>query len=181
MTIPLLILAFLAFFGGFLNIPELMGGSGVLKEFLSPVFADAVKLNQVPYLLVPEKREWYNIALVIILVVLAILAAYRKFVIKLRTGSIETEAGSFIERLAANKFYIDELYDAIFVKPALKISGALHEFVEVRFIDRVVNGAGTMIVRFSNIIRYLQAGHVGMYMFFMIIGILLILFFNILF
>jgi NADH-quinone oxidoreductase subunit L len=109
------------------------------------------------------------------------LSAYRKFVKKLRTGSIETEAGSFMERLAANKFYVDELYDAVFVKPALKISRALHEFVEIRFIDRIVNGTGTMVVRFSNIIRYLQAGHVDAYMFFMIIGILLILFFNILF
>jgi len=182
MTIPLMILAFLAFAGGFLNIPELMGGSRVLKEFLAPVFADAVKLNQIPHMPVPERREWFNIALVLFLVLLMAFRAFRKF------GDLKPDDGNRISgigarsifgKLAENKFYVDELYDAVFVKPVLKVSGALHEFIEVKFIDRIVNGTGTLVVRFSNIIRYLQAGHVGAYMFFMIIGILLILFFNI--
>ena len=182
MTIPLMILAVLSFFGGFLNIPELMGGSGVLKEFLAPVFADAVKLNQIHHLPVPALREWVNMALVIFLVLLMALRAYREFVISERGTAIHeprTVKVSFSHRMAENKFYIDELYDAVFVKPALKLSDGLHKFIEVKSIDRIVNGTGTLVVRFSNAIRYLQAGHVGAYLFFMIIGILLILFFNI--
>ena len=85
----------------------------------------------------------------------------------------------FFARLAQNKFYVDEIYDAVFVKPALWLSDALHRFVEIRFIDRIVDGTGILVVRFSNLMRYLQAGHVGAYLFFMIIGIILILFFNI--
>ncbi|MCX6280850.1 MAG: NADH-quinone oxidoreductase subunit L [Bacteroidetes bacterium] len=187
MIIPLMILALLALAGGFLNIPELMGGKGILKEFLAPVFADAVKLNQAQHLLVPEKREWFNIVLVIFLVLLMAWMAYRKFGMqdagsrKRETGNRNWDAGSrnvFI-RWAENKFYVDELYDAVFVKPALKLSEGLHRFVEIRFIDRIVDGTGNTVIKFSSIIRYLQAGHVGVYMFFMIIGILLILFFNI--
>ena len=206
MTVPLMILAILAFFGGFLNIPGIMGGSEMLKEFLAPVFADAVRLNQLPHLLVPEHREWLNIGLVILLVLLMVFRAYRKFGMR-DVGDKMQDAGygmqdagygmqdadhlphasshmprttrHFMQKLAENKFYVDELYDAVFVKPALWLSDALHKFVEVRFIDRIVDGTGILVVRFSNLMRYLQAGHVGAYLFFMIIGIILILFFNI--
>ena len=187
MTLPLLILAVLAFSGGFLNIPELMGGKGILKEFLAPVFADALKLNQVQHLLVPEKREWFNIVLVIFLVLLMAFRAYRKFGM-LETGNGKRETGNGMQdagsknvfiRLAENRFYVDEIYDALFVRPALWLSDALHRFVEVKFIDRIVDGTGNTVIKFSNIIRYLQAGNVGVYLFFMIIGIILILFFNI--
>ncbi|MEI7491784.1 MAG: NADH-quinone oxidoreductase subunit L [Bacteroidota bacterium] len=180
MTFPLVILAALAFSGGFLNIPELMGGGGALKEFLAPVFADAVKLNQVQHLLVPERREWFNIVLVIFLVLLIAFMSYRKFGFR-DAGSGMQAAGSksVLIRLAENKFYVDEIYDAAFVRPVLWLSDSLHRFVEIRFIDRIVDGTGNTVIKFSNIIRYLQAGNVGVYLFFMIIGIILILFFNI--
>jgi len=179
MTMPLIILALLAFSGGFLNIPDIMGGSGILKEFLAPVFADAEKLSQLPHHHVSAGLEWSNMAVVILLVLLMAWSAYKKYVKGLRPEEPETKSKSFILRLVANRFYIDELYDTVVVKPALGISEALNKFVEVKFIDRIVDGTGTLVLRFSNLIRYLQAGHVGAYMFFMIIGILLILFFNI--
>jgi NADH-quinone oxidoreductase subunit L len=118
-------------------------------------------------------------AVIILLVLLMAWTAYRKFVKS--PGPEEKAVGrtAFFHRLLTNKFYVDEIYDTIVVKPALRISEILHKFVEIRFIDRIVDGTGTMVVRFSNVIRYLQAGHVGAYLFFMIIGILLILFFNI--
>ena len=47
-------------------------------------------------------------------------------------------------------------------------------------IDRLVNGVGEMVVRTGNTIRYVQTGNVGFYMFIMILGIIAILFFNIL-
>ncbi|MCX6284089.1 MAG: NADH-quinone oxidoreductase subunit L [Bacteroidetes bacterium] len=180
MTVPLMVLAFLAAICGFLNIPELMGGKGILKEFLAPVFADAVKLSQVQHLLVPERREWFNIVLVIFLVLLMAFRAYRRFGLR-DAGHEMRDAGSksvFI-RLAEKKFYVDEMYDTVFVKPVLKLSEGLHRFVEIKFIDRIVDGTGNTIIKFSNIIRYIQAGNVGVYLFFMIIGIILILFFNI--
>ena len=179
MAIPLMILAFLSFFGGFLNIPEIMGGTGVLKDFLAPVFADALKIMHLPHHHVSAPLEWTNMAVMILLVLLMAWSAYRNFVKDLKPEDLGVVSKSFIRRLAVNKFYVDELFDAVFVKPALRISEALHEFVEIKFIGRIVDGTGTMVVRFSNVIRYLQTGHVGAYLFFMIIGILLILFFNI--
>jgi len=180
MTLPLMLLAVLAFFGGFLNIPEIMGGNGALKEFLAPVFADAVKLQQMTPHHVSATMEWTSMGAVLVLVLVMAWMAYRRYLMTddryLMTDGAEKNP---IVRIIENKFYVDEIYDAVFVKPALKISEALHEFVEVKFIDRLVDGAGSLVVKLSNLLRYLQAGHVGAYLFFMIIGILLILFFNI--
>lgn len=89
------------------------------------------------------------------------------------------KTGNMLVRLIQNKFYVDELYEAMFVKPVLWLGDKLGNLVEKNIIDRIVNGSGVLMIRFSNLLRYLQAGHVGAYMFFMIIGILLILFFNI--
>jgi NADH-quinone oxidoreductase subunit L len=179
MTIPLMILAFLSFFGGFINIPDIMGGSGILKNFLAPVFADAQNLSLLSHHHVPAGLEWSNMGVMVLLVLLMAWSAYKKFVREPIHEEPEAGRQAFFSKLLTNKFYIDELYDAFLVKPALRISDFLHKFIELRFIDRVVDGTGTVVVRFSNVIRYLQAGHVGAYMFFMIIGILLILFFNI--
>ena len=66
------------------------------------------------------------------------------------------------------------------MKPSLWISRFLHETVELRFIDRIVNGIGQAVVWTGNTVRYIQTGNVGFYMFIMILGIILILFFNIL-
>ena len=43
-----------------------------------------------------------------------------------------------------------------------------------------MNGVGSLVVRTGNTVRYIQTGNVGFYMFVMILGIILILFFNIL-
>jgi NADH-quinone oxidoreductase subunit L len=62
----------------------------------------------------------------------------------------------------------------------MAISRFLHDVVELRFIDRIVNGIGQVVIAAGNTARYVQTGNVGFYMFIMILGIILILFFNIL-
>ena len=86
----------------------------------------------------------------------------------------------FLVNLLSKKYYIDELYDHIIVKPILWLSRFFHEVVEIRFIDRFVNGVGNMVVWTGNTVRYIQTGNVGFYMFMMILGVILILFLNIL-
>jgi NADH-quinone oxidoreductase subunit L len=56
----------------------------------------------------------------------------------------------------------------------------MHQVIEIRGIDKVVNGFGTLVVRTGNTLRYIQTGNVGFYMFMMILGVILILFLNIL-
>jgi len=179
MTIPLIILALLAAFGGFINLPGLFGGDSGLSRFLAPVFADAGKVmeHEAP---LSHGTEWMLMGITLAGVLAMVAWAWFRFV-KKRHGLLPDEAPRpFVVKLVANKFYIDELYRAIIEKPLLRLSEILHEYVERRFIDRIVNGLGSMVVWTGNTVRYIQTGNVGFYMFIMILGIILILFFNIL-
>ncbi len=82
--------------------------------------------------------------------------------------------------MISRKYYIDEIYNLLIEKPLLWLSRFLHEVIEIRFIDRIVNGVGTLVVWTGNTVRFIQTGNVGFYMFVMIVGIILILFLNIL-
>ena len=83
--------------------------------------------------------------------------------------------------IISRKFYADEIYDFLFVRPALWLSKTIYNFIELKFIDRGVNGIGTFVIKLGNTIRYIQTGHVGFYLFIMVMGIIAILIFNILF
>lgn len=179
MTIPLIVLAALAFFGGFINLPELFGGNAGLEAFLAPVFADAnaAMARQTP---LTHATEWILMGTTLLLVFSVVAFAWYRFVKSGRSVVTNETKQSVLVRFAVNKFYIDELYDFIVVKPLLWLSRFLHRVVEIRIIDRFVDGIGLLVVRTGDTVRYIQSGNVGFYMFIMIIGIILILFFNIL-
>jgi NADH-quinone oxidoreductase subunit L len=71
----------------------------------------------------------------------------------------------------ANKWYVDELYDAIIVRPLYAISRFLNNFIE-RFIDWIVNGVGRLVQYGGRQLRLLQSGQVGGYVLLMVVGIL---------
>jgi NADH-quinone oxidoreductase subunit L len=82
---------------------------------------------------------------------------------------------SFLERLLSKKYYVDELYDGIVSNPVIKGAGLLYNYIEVNFIDRIVNGVGQLVVLSSRTARFMQTGNVGFYIFAMVIGALVIL------
>ncbi len=179
MTTPLIVLSVLAAIGGVLNIPVLFGGENWLSGFLAPVFADAMAVKVQPAAL-SHATEWLLMATTLAGCLVTIFWAWRRYV-KQENGLLPDEAKrSLLVQLISKKYYIDELYDFVFVKPSLWCSRYLHQVVELRFIDRIVNGVGQVVIWTGNTVRYVQTGNVGFYMFIMILGIILILFFNIL-
>jgi hypothetical protein len=77
-------------------------------------------------------------------------------------------------KVLENKWYIDELYDAIIVKPVQSFASFLNNVVEKRGIDGFVNGVGKAVNYGSRQVRLLQSGHVGVYVLLMVIGILIL-------
>ena len=179
MIIPLILLAILSVFGGFINIPTIFGGNAGLSNFLAPVFAgsNAVMEHETP---LSHGTEWLLMGVTLAGVLVMVFWAYHRYITRQHGLSPDDSRRSLPVRLISHKYYVDELYRAIVVKPILWLSQMLHEIVELRIIDRIVNGMGTMVVWTGNTIRYVQTGNVGFYMFIMILGIMLILFFNIL-
>jgi NADH-quinone oxidoreductase subunit L len=179
MTVPLIILAILAALGGLMNIPALFGGGSWLAGFLAPVFADAVTV-QVPLASLSHAEEWLLMGVALIFVLGMIGWSYSRFVVQKAGLLPDVAERPFVVKLLSNKYYVDEVYDLLFQKPILWLSRVFHDIVEVRIIDRAVNGLGNLVVWTGNTVRYIQTGNVGFYMFIMILGVILILFFNIL-
>jgi NADH-quinone oxidoreductase subunit L len=82
---------------------------------------------------------------------------------------------SGIKKVVYHKYYIDELYNSVFVKPIEKISTFLGSVFDSKIIDGIVNSIGNIVVLISEKIRVIQVGTTRIYVLFMTLGIILIL------
>ena len=164
MTLPLLLLAALSVVGGYVGIPEALGGNHVLAQFLSPVVKSATHHLE-------HSTEYILMALSTVLVVASIFFAWSKF----KNYQAEGEATG-LGRILQNKWYVDEIYATAITKPLAALSALLHSVVEKRGIDGFVNGVGKAVNYGSRQLRLIQSGQVGAYVLLMVIGMLLLFF-----
>lgn len=174
MSIPLIILGALSLLGGFIGIPEVFGGPHALREYLAPVFTQALQHGHH----LEHSTELILMAVVVTLTVIIITIGYSKFVRKASVPSNDDVVTSGLEKLLANKYYIDELYHATFVKPLYAISKWTDAIIERLAIDGAVNGIGSLIVWSGRAARYVQRGTIGYYIFVMVLGVACILIIN---
>lgn len=173
MTVPLMVLAGLSIVGGFMGVPEVLGGSHWLKEYLSPVFgislsAEAAHLS--------HTTEYILMTVAVALAVGMILYAKSLYITK---GVLPEQNEIDIKGYAKvlyHKYYIDELYDKFIVQPMSALSGFLYRFVEVKVVDGIVNGLGQLAMGIAQNLRLLQTGATGFYIFIMVISIIAALF-----
>lgn len=177
MTIPLMILAVFSVIGGYIGIPELFSGmnGNKLEEFLKPVYENAErKISSFS-----SHTHFEEILLMAISVVLALSAIYFAYVVYTRKREIaEKTANMFkgVYTLLFNKYYIDEIYEAVFVKPIQMLSEKfLWKINDNKIIDGAVNGTGTIIEKSSSVIRKLQTGLTQFYAVVMVTGIIIAL------
>lgn len=175
MTIPLIILAVLSFAGGFLNIPELFGGDTAFATYLSPVLHFRSTVQPLH-----AETEWAILIVSLAMIGWIIYYTFMKFY-KNAALPIDESTMNVLQKLIYRKYYIDEIYIALFVKPYSKISEMFSAVVEQKLMNGIVNGTGNISVSFGKIIKQIQSGNISLYLFLMISGILLILFFNIYF
>jgi NADH-quinone oxidoreductase subunit L len=182
MTIPLMVLAFLAAIGGFIGIPALFSGEGgnMFESWLAPVFENA----EHKLALYGTHSAGAEITLMIISVVLAVGGIWIARNIYLRKPSIaESTANRFkgLYNLLWNKYFVDEAYDAVVVNPIKKGSETiLWKFTDAKIIDGAVNGTASIISYISARIRKIQTGVAQIYAVVMMLGIVIALFWIIL-
>ncbi len=161
MTIPLVILAILSVIGGFVGVPELfIEGGEILKNFLSPV------ITSLP-LHVEHATEYMLIGITTGVAVIAILIAYFRF------RNYKEEQPSAVGKLLENKWYVDELYNSIIVKPVNKIGAFAGRYLERGGIDALINGVGRLVHYGGRQMRWMQSGQVGNYILLMVISMVL--------
>lgn len=166
MTIPLIVLAILAVVGGMVGIPVVFMENGhLLEHFLAPVFAESNKLKTVQHL--DHSTEYMLMAISVAIAVIAIFIATKRFRKKPDLG--EPDA---VGKLLANKWYVDELYQAAITRPMNIFSKFLNRTVEKDIIDWIVNGIGRLLHYGSRQMRWIQSGQVGSYVLLMVVSIL---------
>lgn len=172
-TIPLIALAILSFAGGFMGVPEALGGSHWLSEFLSPVFAGSASLIEHHHL--DHATEYALMGTIVVLTFVMIGVAYAIYVSKQTIPAPEDAHLGVVHKTIYKKYFIDEIYQTIIVKPLYWLSHAFDIFIEKLGIDRIVNGLGGSVEEGSKTFRLLQSGSIGFYIFAMVIGIIVLL------
>ena len=175
MTIPLIVLAILSVAGGFLNTPHFLhlGTPQWMAHFLEPVVRNTNLAHGGEPHHLPESTEWALMAFTTSLALLVIIVSYFVYAVR-RSLPVADADQTGLTRLLARKFYVDEIYDFLFVKPTEKISQLLHYFADIWAIDGLVNGVGSGIKVLGAQFRKLQNGNMEYYLLGMVVGAVLL-------
>jgi len=181
MTGPLVVLGVLSLFGGWLNLPDLipLGPIGVLEHWLEPVVGPATVAVTGPGEAAHAiTTEVALIGAAVAIAVVGILIA----LVRLKPARLVPKAQApeeqGIERVLREKYYVDELYDRVIVRPTVWISrNVLSAGVDQGIIDKfLVTWVGTGIPRlFGWFGSRLQSGQVGTYAWVLLIGVIAVL------
>jgi NADH-quinone oxidoreductase subunit L len=172
-TIPLMVLAVLAAVGGYIGVPALLGGANHFHHFLEPVFGAAIKANNIAAH-GSHALEFGLMGVSIGIAVVGIFAAYIMYIKRPELPGKFVAAFSGLHRTVFNKWYVDEIYDALFINSTKKLGTFLWKIVDVLIIDGIVNGFGALFKLLARVIRFPQTGLVHNYAMTMVIGVVVI-------
>jgi NADH-quinone oxidoreductase subunit L len=189
MWLPLVVLALFSVIGGWVNVPHAIGEAPLfgwlphsewLHEWLHPITeeADAIMAAGLPAFAdhAPfggSEVLWaalsFGLAVAVILIAARVIGAQKQ-----QPAAASPEPRGFAKVLY-NKWYVDEIYDAVIVRPVVATSKGLWRFVDEMLIDGVVNGAGYASRAFGWVGSRMQTGQLNTYAFAVVAGALLLL------
>ena len=201
MTVPLWILAVLSTVGGWIGIPAALGGANHFHQWLAPVL-DAGAHAQAAHAAAEvangaigaglawaaesagshaaasgahhEAAEYVLMFLSVAYALLGILVAYFLYLLQPGIpGRIATRFKTFYE-LLYNKYYVDEIYQVVFVDSLVALSNTLWAFWDVIVIDGFVNGTGYVAQALGEGLRKIQTGRVQGYALTILFGAVLL-------
>lgn len=182
MTLPLMILGILATVGGFFGVPHVLGNlfghmPNYLDRYLEPVFEHSQKLNGImvkPEMAHSTALEFGMMGVSVGIATVGILLAWFMYI---KNPDLP---GKFVARVTGlwravfNKWYIDELYDMVFVNNCKRIGTFLWKGFDVCIVDGIVNGVGLAVRGIGAGLRYTQSGFLHNYAVAMVVGVLVI-------
>jgi NADH-quinone oxidoreductase subunit L len=185
MTIPLLVLAFLSFVGGLVNVVEDapivnwfdFGQGEALHHWMHPVTLGAEQVMQAN-LQMPDyvPHPAWPIVLAILVGIGGLALAWFLLAPTRLGDADETPAyTSTPEKVLFNKWYVDEVYDAAVVRPVVALSRGFASFFDRGVIDGIVDGTARAAQRIGLLFGRVQTGLVNTYAFVIIVGVLAVL------
>jgi NADH-quinone oxidoreductase subunit L len=174
-TMPLIILAVLSLFGGLLNLPELFTHDHAqwLKQWLEPIIGNAQANLHHP----DHKTEWMLMGIAVSVFVAAWIYTRNKYVAKSSVPEKDEEITG-LAKWPAGKFFVDELYDVVFVNSSEK-AGALLTKADRGIFSGLMDWVSSGISSISAIFGKIQNGKLQYYLLYMVFGVILMLVINI--
>lgn len=158
-TFPLIVLAILATIGGLISLP----GNSWLNHYLMPFFA---KEGHEAHVL--GTTEYMLMAIATVGALVGIGIAYAKY---MKQKQVPGEDATFtgMSKVLYNKYYVDEIYDAVFVKPINVLSNFFRDYIETG-LSAFVFGFGKVANELSFQGKKLHTGSIGFYLFVFVLG-----------
>ncbi|HET9401782.1 MAG TPA: NADH-quinone oxidoreductase subunit L [Candidatus Acidoferrales bacterium] len=172
MTIPLIILAVLSIVGGWQAAPALWGGENHFEKFLAPVFA-AAGASAEPSTPAMDTRTTEQ-QLTIAAFVLAAIGFFVAWWLVIRSKDARQKLAASLSglyKLLVGKYFIDELYRAVVVRPLVWTSrNVLWHTIDEGMIDGTVNGVARVTRNTGDILRYVESGNTRSYATWIVLG-----------
>jgi NADH-quinone oxidoreductase subunit L len=175
MTGPLVVLGVLSAVGGILNLPPFLGGGGALERWLEPVTAPAARYFALE---MPHGRiELFLIGAAVAIGAIGLVAGWWATLRRRTLPAAESPADTGLARVLYRKYYVDELYDRVIVRPVVWLSRViLWRGVDQGVVDgAAVNGTAKLSRGLGWLGSRLQTGQVGVYIVLFLVGALWVL------
>jgi len=175
MTGPLVVLGVLSLAGGVLNLPAFVGGGAALERWLDPVVSPAERFFKLE---MPHgQAELFLVGAAVAIGLLGLLAGFRSTLARPIPPARQAGADTGLARLLYRKYYVDELYDALIVRPIVWLSRiVLWKGVDQGVVDgAAVNGSARLSQGLGWLGSRLQTGQVGVYVVLFLVGALWVL------
>jgi len=157
-TFPLIVLAILSTIGGFISFP----GHSWLNQYLKPIFIGTREEHHL------DGTTYMLMGIAVIGALIGIGIAYSNYIKKSQVPSEDSEITGF-SKVLYNKFYVDEIYTAIIVKPIYAIASFSKNFIETA-LSGFIFGLGKVTNMIGTQGKVLQNGSVGFYLFAFVLG-----------
>ncbi len=173
MTFPMIVLAILSIFGGYIGVPAILGGSNNIEHFLHTSFYYGhSSAHHAAHL-----SHGTEFMLMGIAVLVGLAGIYTAFLMYVKSKSIpENLANSFplLHKLFYNKWYVDEIYEAIFEKPGNFLGSILWVVWDELIVDGIVMGVVNCIKGIGYGLRFFQTGSIQYYAVSLLLGIAIV-------
>ncbi len=180
MLVPLVILAILSVVGGYVGVPGSLGGSNRFDKFLAPVFHGSAPANaqnqpvgekgateQTTENSEPERGASAELLFTGISVALAFAGFGLAWLLYYKDPQLPGKIAASLSRTydaVSHKYYVDEIYAAVFVKPLINGSSKiLWQGVDRNVIDAAVNESAEGARHLSDEVRHMQSGNIRSY------------------
>ena len=172
MSIPIGILGILALIGGYLWVPSLFGGAHPLETFLDP--ASGASFNHNPHPFAPAGAL---LGISSLIAIFFVLLAYFQYKAKdgrdLAIPATEKPRNG-VYQLVLNKYYVDELYNFIFVRGGKALATFTWRILDNDLVNGLVNGIGSLARGIGSAFRATQTGYVRNYALSLFFGVLIV-------